>query len=130
MSCDDECIVAEGWHGIYGDYQCFIPDHIKIVLGFFGIPPGFDFAERLQYWVRWLTLNLKAVGWYNEQGLVAQVLLQQKLSIISMKEMFLADPYHPLGDTLPDAIHFAGINRIEDHWSWFHYKRLKCINQV
>ena len=118
LNSENVFLCLEGKYRIYGFYDSQIPKSIKICAGFFGIPPKFDFNEKI---IKKYHELKEPLGGYNEQGLVASILSEQENCIYIPQSQFKNLEQN---ETLTEdflAIHFVGVNRSK-HKAWEEYK--------
>jgi len=116
----DSTLLYQGIHGLHGIYVFEVPDGIRINSGIFGLPPGFDFAARIEEMV---------MPWkdkFDEQGMVASILLQyERYHVIPLTVVPIIEPYFPIEPHYRNAgckgFHFVDANR-EDHPQFRKYQ--------
>lgn len=110
-------IISTGLQRAYGVFDDQIKDETPYCAGFFGLPPGLDFGERIRYYC--LRLEGKPLGYYDEQGVTVSVVLENNPVIVPFSELSiikkLTKPY-------TKAMHFIGVNRTTNHEAWNQYK--------
>ena len=115
--CSDRSIVSLAHKKAYGVFDQEIPGNTPYCAGFFGLPPDFDFNSRILHYCK--KLNGNPLGYYDEQGVTVSCLLEANPIVIPENELSvikcLKKPY-------PNAMHFIGINRTENHKIWSDYK--------
>jgi len=113
----DLFFITEGYRKSYGIFNSLIPDNFVVNTGFFGLPPHYDFKKDLDLNLdSWkpsslkVHEDLKSKGHFDEQGLIAFILMNKKIKKIYLNEInipiferkFLKGEY---------GNHFVGINR-------------------
>lgn len=117
-------LISEGLHRrrMYGEFDSSVPDGVHACAGFFGLPPNFDFRERILYFMQ--LLEGRPLGGWNEQGLtVAVVTNMTRYILVPLTSMHICEDHVPFPDKMPPAIHFVGSNRKSWHNGWKAYKR-------
>lgn len=118
------CLATEAYRRCYGQFDALVQDDISLNSGMIGLPPCFDFGERL---LKSIELS-GATTWathFCEQGCVAHVLTGQMLRLIPLSDL-------PVGVPQEDfrygshGIHFVGLNSGFCGW-WRHYLCVKLI---
>jgi hypothetical protein len=110
-------MISEGHRRAYGDFETLVSDENPLCAGFFGLPPGFDFASRILQECQFL--NGKPLGHFNEQGLVAKILTSHNYILIPQSELKIVKT---LQRPYPAGLHFIGVNRTQFHPAWEQYK--------
>ena len=118
----DYCLISEGLGRNYGKiYEKEVPIGIKACAGFFGLPPNFDFNQKILEYCK--LLKGKSLGSYDEQGLVASIITNSNHVIVPLTSIAIIEPTFPLPEPLTPALHFVGANRVNHHESWNAYQR-------
>lgn len=121
-------LLYQGLNGAHGYFSEYIPRGIRINSGIFGMPPHFDFIDKMK--------DIKMLdNWENkfdEQGLIAYVLLKdKKYFIIPLTSIPILESNFDIVAMTNDlccGYHFVGVNYIDNHICWKNYcKRLKFI---
>lgn len=110
---DNKCLLLEEDTRTYGRFTKHVPANIYVNSGLFGVPPEFDFGKYVKYYTIGKQWEINALGKYaesctfDEQGLVALILSNQKHIMISKKTITNCE------QTLIPAKgnHFIGLNR-------------------
>lgn len=103
---------------LYGSYDKDIPQGLALCAGFFGLPPHFQFEEKL----RELTKNKKIRG-HDEQGLMAKLIIDQK-DWKGIRPWALAQlGWWDLVKKIPSGSHFIRLNQ-GTNAGWETYKLL------
>lgn len=112
-----------GKNRIYGEYDKMIPKNLKICAGLFGLPPNFDFHQEI---IEKSKILKEPLGYYNEQGLVANILASKETIFIPQHILKNLEPRDEYNDY--PGIHFVGANR-KQHKAWVELKmkNLKCM---
>ena len=141
LKVQDEAIMSEGHprSRMFGVFDEFIPKEINVCAGLFGLPPNFDFADRIKFFV---SQKKVTIGGWEEQGLTASIVTNSQkyrlipLSKVHISEDWVEDPLAPLSQNYsnnnkqkPDAIHFVGANRKPWHRGWCLYLN-NCIKNL
>jgi hypothetical protein len=110
---------TEGLVRNFGIYSNDNYKDLKLNSGFFGIPPYFDFSKFIEKKIKkdWST-------WFDEQGVVASILSENNLEIITLEEISICLNEFKLGKY---GIHFVGLNSYNsDFWEfWLKNQFLK-----
>ena len=113
----DVSVISMGFDSLYGRFQ----DRISVdcCAGFFGLPPHFNFEERI--------ISLcegKPLEGFDEQGLVTYIVSNIPNWILIRYNDFRMWGHwqKEFGAELPSGIHFVGANRNEFLTSWNYYK--------
>lgn len=115
-------IISEGLQRkrMYGEFDQFVSSELHVCAGLFGLPPGFDFQEKILFYMRFAT---KPLGGYDEQGLTTAVITNSdEWILVPLSELCIAEDHVPFPDMLPSAVHFVGANRKPWHRGWKSYK--------
>lgn len=123
LSDGESGLVSEGLHRqrMFGAFDGHIPPHVRACAGMFGLPPGFDFSERIRHY--WPLMLGKPLGGYNEQGLtVATVVNMSRYVLVPLEELFICEDHATFPQIIPPALHFVAANRKPWHRGWMHYK--------
>lgn len=118
-------LVSEGLHRkrMFGVFDPEIPPHVRACAGLFGLPPGFDFSERIAHYLP--IMGGRPLGGYDEQGLtVATVVNMQGYFLVPLSELHICEDHAPFPEEVPPALHFVAANRKPWHRGWAKYKRL------
>lgn len=130
LNHENQGLISEGHPRCrkFGVFDDCVPTGLHVCAGLFGLPPYFDFAERINFY------NLKkkvSIGGYDEQGLTASIITNMQnykiipISKIHISEDWCLEPFYNFLNTkkqIPDAIHFVGANRKPWHKGWYFYK--------
>ena len=113
-------IISTAHRKEYGSFK--LPDQFPpVCAGFFGLPPFFNFDERIVEGCS----HLDTLGYYDEQGLVSLIVQQQNPIIVPTDELEIVKDLK-----LPPspALHFIGVNRTIEHKNWNRFKMwvMKC----
>lgn len=112
----DCTLISTGLHKAYGIFHDGIKDPIPYCAGFFGLPPGLDFGERI---ARYCQQIHGPLGYYDEQGVTTSVVLERQHFAIPYSDlMFIKKAQRPYAK----GLHFVGANRHIDYHVWDHYK--------
>lgn len=106
---------TEGLKRNFGIYSKDNYKELKLNSGFFGIPPYFDFCKFIENKIKkdWTT-------WFDEQGLVASILSQNNLEIISLEDISICLNQFKMGLY---GIHFVGLND-KNNYFWREWSKL------
>jgi hypothetical protein len=125
---NEKCaIISEGLSRkrMYGEFDKFIRPGIHACAGLFGLPGGFDFAERLSHYMQFAT---KPLGGYDEQGLTASIVTNANSWIlVPLSELHICEDHAEFPQMLPPALHFVAANRKPWHRGWKAYQRRKIL---
>lgn len=116
-------LISEGLHRkrMFGMFDGFISPEIRACAGLFGMPPYFDFMEKIKHYTSY---SDKPLGGYDEQGLtVATVTNMSRYILVPLSSLHICEDHVPFPDSLPDALHFVGANRKPWHRGWKAYKK-------
>jgi hypothetical protein len=113
----DVCLISEGLQRAYGDFDDQIPIGTHYCAGFFGLPPHFDFASKIDTSCK--RLAGKPLGYYNEQGLVVTVVLEAGHLLVPQSQLRIVKK---LEKPYSAGLHFIGANRTRTHEPWEQYK--------
>jgi hypothetical protein len=126
LSSSKDCLVYQGLHGLYGFFRHFVPGHLRINSGIFGLPPLFDLSLHIRnaiqntHFKRWS-------GKFDEQGLIAYTLTQNPYRIISLAQVPILESNWDYKDHLNNkencGFHFVGLNVDNEHQAWSDYHR-------
>lgn len=127
----DHTILLHGRNRFYGKYDHLVPQGCLINGGLFGMPPGFDFADKINHICQYDEDRC----WKNrsdDQGVIAAALLDCRgCCVIPNSVVLNYDPFFDKG--LPhemmarkSGVHFIGINRSK-HPGWEYYKTLLLL---
>ena len=109
---DNETLLYQGLHGLHGSYSGVVPKGVRINSGIFGLPPDFQFGDKIA------EQSQPFSGYFDEQGLVAKILLQEPHRIIPLTVIPIVEHDWPLDahDKNLDCCgyHFVGANK-RDH---------------
>jgi hypothetical protein len=123
----DCTLLLEGNSRTYGRFEKHVPVGYQINSGIFGMPPGFDLANYIDFLVG-VEWEKNALGehdkneTFDEQGIVAFALLSYKTFVI-IPQSKITNCEHKLVDG--QGHHFIGLNRRNFHWP---YRLYKCRN--
>ena len=114
LSSNNMTIMTEGYHRRFGTFDDRIKPHVKYNSGLIGIPPKFDFKNKIIQ----LLGNNTLEDWFDEQGLVAYILSNHtNFQCITLKEIQIC--YEDLCFGI-SGIHFVGLNSNKNRfWSKF-----------
>jgi hypothetical protein len=101
----------------YGNYDDCVLSNININSGFFGLPPGFDFAGEIE-----THLKGKWSNYFDDQGMVATILHKQKdFELVSLADLWVcATELRPA----KYGYHFVGLNGgLNEHYENFINQR-------
>ena len=114
-------IITEGYHRRFGKYDDKIQENIKLNSGFIGIPPKFNFRDKI---IKVLHGDLWE-GWFDEQGVVAAILSNHEdFQIIPLDFINICFENFCFGKY---GIHFIGINNnTNNFWKRF-FKKFKLL---
>lgn len=113
----DRTLISKGLRREYGDYEDVIPPQHVFCAGFFGLPPGFDFADSIRRHCQ--LLRGRPLGYYNEQGVTSCAVLERDVMVVPLSEI---DVVKKLERPLAKGLHFIGVNRSHRHDEWERYK--------
>jgi len=113
---DDMIFCTEGLKRRYGKYDSTIASNQKLNTGLFGLPPKFDFGQKIES-----KLLGNWEGHFDEQGLVASILLECNVKVIPISDIYIAckDAAEHLCFGRA-GIHFVGLNS-GDSFFWNEY---------
>ena len=121
LSNDDVFFCTEAAYRMYGKYDHSVKSDVKLNTGFFGLPPNFDFKKSITEKIKgdWET-------WFDEQGLVSSILLENKrFSIIKMEDIWVCVDRFLWGEY---GIHFVGLNKGRaEYWKYYNDFKIKLI---
>lgn len=125
----DETIITEGHprSRMFGVFDECIPSGIHACAGFFGIPPNFDFSEKIKMYI---TKKNTEIGGWDEQGLTTAIITNEKHKIIPLSKIHISEDWvpNPLAPLLATketdfcGFHFVGANKKPWHRGWALYK--------
>ncbi len=108
----------------YGRFDYLVPKGQKINSGLMGLPPGFDFGERIK--TAWQKHGkVKKISQADEQGLLMYVLQAYpnlRISKEEVRQFGAFDPLRMLGNE--DSYHFVQANRTTNHKAWSRYNQI------
>jgi len=110
-------LIAKGHRRMYGDFDNEVPERPICSAGLFGLPPRFNFQAEIVRRCR-KKLDGKPLGYYDEQGLVASIVMNNEYVMAKEVQIVKGVPRKPL----PLALHFIGTNRYHTHDDWQEYK--------
>lgn len=104
----------------YGAFERHVPAGYRINSGLFGVPPGFDLARYLRFYVRQWENNCEhqSATW-DEQGFVALALLSYKQFVV-IPETTVINCENRF--SWASGVHFVGLNRRPFHRPFAEYK--------
>jgi hypothetical protein len=119
---DDVFFCTEGLKRRYGKYDSLIASHQKLNTGLFGLPPNFDFGQKIES-----KLSGNWEGHFDEQGLVASILLEYNVKVIPISDIYIAckDAAEHLSFGRA-GIHFVGLNSGNSFY-WNEYLAAKAL---
>lgn len=124
---DNFTLLLEDLGRTYGRFENHVPPKFCINSGVYGMPPNFDFEKYIKFYVgeKWEKNALYEHDkneTFDEQGLVALALLDNKNYIIIPKESITNCEY-----TLCEGkgYHFIGLNRTKNHEAFNIFKNKK-----
>jgi hypothetical protein len=104
-------LLYQGLHGLHGSYSEMVPKGIRINSGIFGVPPNFRFCEKIKSRAK------PFKDYFDEQGLVASILIEQPHEIIPLTEVPIVERDWPLeahdNNLEVFGYHFVGANKGE-----------------
>jgi hypothetical protein len=122
---NDIFLSYQSLHEAYGLYEDKIPNGIRINSGIYGLPPNFDFENRVQ------SLLEPWTDKFDEQGLVAFVLHDKYRYVISQTTVPIIEETWESPELfvnpLSAGIHFVGINYSDEHKGWDWYKNQSIL---
>jgi hypothetical protein len=111
----EKAIISSAWMPKYGRFM--EDDGEPVCAGFFGLPPEIDFSKEIT--TRVSCIENFTLGYWDEQGLVVSIVKSMPYIVVPMSELLsvknLNKPY-------PAAMHFIGVNRTKEHYSWNQYQ--------
>jgi hypothetical protein len=113
----NKAIISTGLQRAYGIFEDSIKDETPYCAGFFGLPPGLDFGERIKHYCQ--QLKGTPLGYYDEQGITVSVVLENNPVVVPLSELSIVKK---LTKPYPKAMHFIGVNRTANHEAWSQYK--------
>jgi len=122
LACVDTWLSSHGVSIISSSHKCAYGDMVlapeePVCAGFFGVPETSEFVEKVKVYTD--SYGEKEMGYWDEQAIVASVVLSMSHMIIPMSELMIVKE---LSVPFPPALHFIGLNRTEQHLSWNQYK--------
>jgi hypothetical protein len=110
---------------VYGSYDKMIDKDTQINSGFFGLPRNFDLKRVLLD----NFINEEWDGW-DEQGLVAKIMLAINSTIIPLEKISVLTPTEE-GEFGTHGTHFVVLNRQKEHINWIRfYEKIEKIEQM
>jgi hypothetical protein len=110
-------IISTAHQRAYGIFDDSIKEGLVCSAGFFGLPPGYDFENRIYHFCQ--KLNGKPLGYYDEQGVTVSCVLECDPVIVPYDELTTVKE---LTKPFAKGLHFIGVNRTEHHENWEKYK--------
>lgn len=110
-------LISTGRQRAYGIYDELIPEGVVLCAGFFGLPPGYDFADGIRRHCQ--RLDGGTLGYYDEQGVTSCCVLETDPVVVPFEELSIIKT---LTKPLPPGLHFVGANRTPDHQAWRDYR--------
>lgn len=113
LNSNEIIFCTEAYKRCYGQYDSFVNSHLKLNTGLFGLPPYFDFGEKIKEkcFFDW-------DNWFDEQGLLASIFVDHHdLRMIKLEEVWVCVDEMKMGKY---GIHFGGLNRGERKY-WFDF---------
>jgi hypothetical protein len=111
LNASSNTLLYQGLHGFHGSYSGAIPKGVRINSGIFGLPPNFQFGEKIAEHIRPFS------DYFDEQGLVAKILTRETHRIIPLTVVPIVENDWPLDahDNNQDCCgyHFVGANKGE-----------------
>lgn len=105
---------------MYGEFDFFVPEGLHLCAGLFGLPPNFDFHNKIKQ------VSLYAdqpLGGFNEQGITAAIVTGFRDFItVPLEQLWISEDHVEFPSITPPAIHFVGANRKSWHKGWKSYK--------
>jgi len=98
-------IITEGLWRVFGNKESFVPKNLRINSGLFGIPPYFDFAQKIND----LCKGSCWEDYFNEQGTVATIVCQNDYKIIPLHTVAICNEGRFKPGT--HGTHFCGLNK-------------------
>lgn len=125
---EDQWIITEAYERCFGQYDRFIPEGLKCNVGFYGMPPGYDFAAD----IRRVQAEDNPRGWqthFDDQGLITACFVRHNMVVVPRTEISVSlhEKLMPEGT---HGVHFVGSNGgAKSHVGWDRYSkfRLKLI---
>lgn len=116
-------IVTEGLGRVFGNKESLIPKNLRINSGLFGIPPNFDFAQKINE----LSKGSCWEDCFNEQGTVAAIVCQNDYKIIPLKTVAICNEGRFKPGT--HGTHFCGLNKgLFESWNkYLTYMAYKAL---
>lgn len=112
-------IISRGINPDYGRYTMQMTDRKDVFCaGFFGLPPFFDFNQKLLEYI-----GIQPLTGFDEQGLVSMIVSEMEGCIVVPQQnlILLSEFWRWRPAALPPAAHFARSNRRTVHKSWRAY---------
>lgn len=120
----DCTLVYEASKPMYGQIAKFVPKLPCVNSGIYGMPPGFDFEKKIQFYTRTIkewshSCNQGRYTW-DEQGIVAACLLNHPKHLLITLDQVTNCELDLEDDKL--GIHFVGLNRYKKHKPWWEWQ--------
>jgi len=122
----DTGLISLGFYPNYGIFEDRIPPDFKSCAGLFGLPPNFDFADKILKYC-----GDQVLQGYDEQGLVTLIVSEMDGFVgVSIDHMRSLAPERTLWDyplgmrDWPIGMHFHHTNHASRHNPWSIYKLL------
>jgi len=118
---NDFIFCTEAAYRRYGIYDSLVKSNDNLNTGFFGLPPHFDFAAKL---------NKRIIGnwqtWFDEQGLVSSIFVEsEEFHLVSLSDVWVCADYFRWGKY---GIHFVGLNGGKtEYWKNYNDSKIKLI---
>lgn len=115
-------IISEGLtrRRMFGAFDSYILPDIRACAGLFGLPPGFNFDEKIRYY--WNFFG-KPLGGYDEQGLTTAIVTNTHgWMMLPLSELHISEDVAMFPLETPAAIHFVAANRKPWHRGWKAYR--------
>lgn len=109
-------IVTRAVRRCYGVFEPFVRDELLINTGLVGLPPNFDWADNLNYYIKSSGIH-RWNGHFDEQGLVAAVVQSHPVNIIDGISVCWSEREYKPSNL---GMHFVGVNQ-GDAAYWLRY---------
>lgn len=110
LNSQNKIICSESLKRCYGSLQNEVKEETYINTGFFGLPPHFEFENKINYIIKKFDLN-NARNVFNEQGCLAYIFEKENLKIINKEKISICFEKVIKGKK---GMHFVGINRLDN----------------
>ena len=114
LNSDSLFLVTEALDRLFGKFDSYVPEGIKLNTGFYGLPPNYDFKEKIEK----LIFKSQIKSWeshWDKQGLVAACIVKENYEVISLDDISVCWGSYNRGKF---GDHFPGVNSgVSDYWN-------------